>query len=74
MFLLPIIALSFFSLLIVIFSVDGLHLPVIVSFPHFHMAADKYKSAIIGLDNDTSQYETLFYLEPVSIYMYVLPV
>ena len=53
-----------FGLLFIL--VDGIHLPVIVSFPHFHQAASQYKDAILGLETDTEQYSTVFYLEPVS--------
>jgi hypothetical protein len=49
------------------FSVDSFHIPIVVSFPHFFMADQKYQDAVYGMHPDPVEHRTEIGIEPVSI-------
>lgn len=50
-----------------IFSFPGLGAPVVASFPHFHLAEEKYVNAIKGMSPQREHHQTFLDLNPVSL-------
>ena len=48
------------------FAVNGFHVPIIISFPHFYMAEDQYVHGVIGM-HPASDLAIEVAIEPVSI-------
>jgi hypothetical protein len=47
------------------FSVDFFHIPGAISFPHFYLAADRYKNSVGGLNPSEEEHQTYLDLEHV---------
>ena len=47
------------------FSVDYFHIPVVMSFPHFYLAAEQYKNSVGGLSPNKEEHQTHIDLEHV---------
>lgn len=54
-----------------IFSVDFFHIPAALSFPHFYLASDRYKTSVYGLNPNTEEHQTIIDADPVE-YLYYL--
>ncbi len=50
---------------VLVSAVDGFHVPIVISFPHFYMAEPRYVDGVIGM-HPSSEFVTEVKLEPVS--------
>ena len=50
-------------------SVDSFHIPAVLSLPHFYLAADKYREAVMGMHPNKEEHQTIIDAEPVYCYI-----